>query len=62
MTDQNESMNGWIRIALRMTPEQRDLLRRAAEVAGMPVSTFVLRSACQEADLLLSEQQPGVPV
>lgn len=60
MTDQNDPMPGWVRIALRMTPQQRDLLRRAAEVAGMPVSTFVLHSACQAADLLLIEQQPGV--
>ena len=26
MANQNDSMNGWIRIALRMTPKQRDLL------------------------------------
>lgn len=42
-----------------MTPQQRDLLRRAADVAGMPVSAFVLRSACQAAEQLPIEQQPG---
>jgi GNAT superfamily N-acetyltransferase len=30
-----------------MTPRQRDLLRRAADVASVPISAFVLRSACQ---------------
>ncbi|MCP5288457.1 MAG: DUF1778 domain-containing protein [Burkholderiaceae bacterium] len=41
---------------MRMTPQQRDLLRRAADVAGMPVSAFVLRSACQAAEQLPIEQ------
>ncbi|WP_366055912.1 DUF1778 domain-containing protein [Immundisolibacter sp.] len=50
-------MPGWVRIALRMTPDPRGLQRRAAEVAGMPVSTFVLHSACQAAGQLLVEQQ-----
>jgi uncharacterized protein (DUF1778 family) len=59
MAEQNEASPDWVRIALRMTPRQRDLLRRAADVAGMPVSAFVLRSACQTAEQLLVEQQPG---
>ena len=58
MQEKNEAFPDGVRITLRMTPQQRDLLRRAAEVAGMPVSTFVLHSACQAADQLLIEQQP----
>lgn len=60
MQEKNEARPDGIRITLRMTPQQRNLLRRAAEVAGVPVSTFVLRNACQAADLLLIEQQSGV--
>ena len=60
MQEKNEARRDGIRITLRMTPQQRNLLRRAAEVAGVPVSTFVLRSACQAADLLVIEQQSGV--
>lgn len=60
MQEKNEAFPDGVRITLRMTSEQRDLLRRAAEVAGMPVSTSILHSACQAADLLLIEQQPGV--
>ena len=60
MQEKNEAFLDGVRITLRITPQQRDLLRRAAEVGGMPVSTFVLHSACQAADLLLIEQQPGV--
>ena len=59
MAEENEAFPDWVRIALRMTPQQRDLLRRAADVAGMPVSAFVLRSACQAAQQLPIEQQPG---
>lgn len=59
MAEENEASPDWARIALRMTPQQRDLLRRAADVAGMPVSAFVLRSACQAAEQLSIEQQPG---
>ena len=53
MQEKNEARRDGIRITLRMTPQQRNLLRRAAEVAGVPVSTCVLRSACQAADLLV---------
>ena len=59
MAEENEASPDWVRITLRMTPHQRDLLRRAADVAGMPVSAFVLRSACQAAEQLPIEQQPG---
>ncbi len=59
MAEKNEASLDRVRIALRMTPQQRDLLRRAADVAGMPVSAFVLRSACQAAEQLPIEQQPG---
>lgn len=47
MAEKNEVSPDWVRITLWMTPQQRDLLRRAADVAGMPVSAFVLRSACE---------------
>jgi hypothetical protein len=59
MEEENEASPYWVRITLRMTPQQRDLLRRAADVAGMPVSAFVLQSACQAAERLRIEQQPG---
>ena len=59
MQEKNEASPDWVRITLRMTPQQRDLLRRAADVAGLPVSAFVLRSACQAAEQHLIEQQPG---
>lgn len=57
MEDKNEASPDWVRITLRISPQQRNLLRRAADVAGMPVSAFVLRRACQAAQLLI-EQQP----
>jgi uncharacterized protein (DUF1778 family) len=60
MAEENEASPDWVRITVRMTPRQRDLLRRAAAVAGLPVSAFVLRSACQAAEQHLIEQQPGV--
>lgn len=59
MEERNGASPDWVRITLRMTPQRRDLLRRAADVAGMPVSAFVLRSACQAAEQLPVEQQPG---
>lgn len=59
MEPTNEASPDWVRITLRMTPQQRNLLRRAADVAGMPVSAFVLRSACQAAEQPVIEQQPG---
>jgi hypothetical protein len=59
MAEENEASPDWVRITLRMTPQQRDLLRRAADVAGIPVSAFVLRSACQAAEQIPIEQQPG---
>jgi hypothetical protein len=58
MAEENEASPDWVRITLRMTPQQRDLLRRAADVAGIPVSAFVLRAACQTAVQLPIEQQP----
>jgi hypothetical protein len=59
MAEENEASPDWVPITLRMTPQQRDLLRRAADVAGIPVAAFVLRSACQAAEQLPIEQQPG---
>ncbi len=59
MAEDNEASPDCVRITLRMTPQQRDLLCRAAAVAGLPVSTFVLRSACQAAEEPPIEEQPG---
>lgn len=59
MEETNEPSPDWVRITLRMTPRQRDLLRHAADVAGLPLSAFVLRSASQAAEQLPVEQQPG---
>jgi Protein of unknown function (DUF1778) len=59
MAEENEASTDGVRITLRMTAQQRDLLRRAAEVAGIPVSAFVLRSACQAAEQPVIEQPPG---
>ena len=60
MKEENETSPEWVRVTVRMTPRQRDLLRRAAEVAGMPVAAFVLDGACQAAEQLLLDQQPWV--
>ena len=46
MQEKSEARPDSVRITLRITPQQWDLLRSAADVAGMPVSNFVLRSAC----------------
>lgn len=56
MAERNGASPDWVRITLRMTHQQRDLLRRAADVASMPVSAFVLRSACEAAEQLPIEQ------
>jgi hypothetical protein len=58
MEEKNEASPARIRVRSRMTPQQRDRLRRAADVAGMPVSAFVLRSACQAAEPSRIRQQP----
>lgn len=55
MTDQKPPSSDVARITLRLTPAQRDLLRRAADVAGMSVSAFVLQSASQAAEYLLED-------
>ena len=41
MAEENEASPDWVRVTLRMTAQQWNLLRRAADVAGMPVSAFV---------------------
>jgi uncharacterized protein (DUF1778 family) len=55
LTDQKHPSTDGAPITLRLTPAQRDLLRRAADVAGMPVSAFVLQSASQAAEHLLED-------
>lgn len=52
----NPNGDGVIRIQLRVTPEQRELLRRAAQVTGTSMSTFVLNSACRVAEQMLANQ------
>jgi hypothetical protein len=59
MAEKNEASPARVRITWRMTPQQWDLLRPAADVAVLPVSAFVLRSACQAAERHLIEQQPS---
>ncbi len=46
-----------IRLALRVTPEQRLLLRLAAEATGKALSDFILESACQAAEETLIDQR-----
>lgn len=53
MINQNDAAPDRVRITLRMTTAQRDLLRRAAEASGMSLSAFVLDSACKAAEDLL---------
>ena len=60
MKEEIETSPEWVRVTVRMTPQQRALLRRAAEVAGMPVGAFVLDGACQAAEQLLLDLQPWV--
>jgi len=60
MPKQKDATPHWVRITLRMTPEQRESLRRAAEVSGKSLSAFVLNSACGAAEHLLRDQAPEV--
>ncbi|MFO0490418.1 MAG: DUF1778 domain-containing protein, partial [Curvibacter sp.] len=62
MTDQKPSATDGARITLRLTPAQKELLRRAADVAGIPVSAFVLQSAAQAAEQLLEDPSPAALV
>ena len=62
MTDQKPLATDGARITLRLTPAQKDLLRRAADVAGIPVSAFVLQSAAQAAEQLLEDPSPAALV
>ena len=59
MPENKETPPEWVRVTLRMTPQQWDLLRNAAESAGMSMSAYVLHGACQAAEQLLLDQQPG---
>jgi hypothetical protein len=62
VTDQKPSATDGARITLRLTPAQKELLRRAADVAGIPVSAFVLQSAAQAAEQLLEDPSPAALV
>ncbi len=62
MTDQKPLATDGTRITLRLTPAQKDLLRRTADVAGMPVSAFVLQTASQAAEQLLEDPSPAALV
>lgn len=61
MTHQKDVLPDWLRITLRMAPEQRDLLRRAAEAQNKSLSAFVLNGACQAAEQLLGDQARMAP-
>lgn len=45
------------RLGLRATPEQEQVLRRAAEVAHKSLTDFILDSACQAAEQTLVDQR-----
>lgn len=45
------------RIDLRLTQEVKDLLTRAAQLARQPLSTFLIESAYEKANQLISEQE-----
>jgi hypothetical protein len=62
VTDQKPPAPDEARITLRLTPAQKDLLRRAADVAGMPVSAFVLQTAARAAEQLLEDPSPAALV
>jgi hypothetical protein len=62
VTDQKPLATDGTRITLRLTPAQKDLLRRTADVAGMPVSAFVLQTASQAAEQLLEDPSPAALV
>jgi len=59
VTDEKPLATDGTRITQRLTPARKDLLRRAADVAGMPVSTFVLQTAAQAAGHLLEDPSPA---
>lgn len=61
VTKQKNASPDWVRITLRMAPEQRELLRRAAEASGMTLSAFVLSGACQVAEHVLRDQASAAP-
>jgi uncharacterized protein (DUF1778 family) len=46
-----------VRLALRATPEQAAILRRAAEVARKSLTEFILDSACLAAEQTLLDQR-----
>ena len=45
------------RLALRATPEQERVLRRAADAAHKSLTDFILESACQAAEQTLIDQR-----
>ncbi|MEP7366898.1 MAG: DUF1778 domain-containing protein [Acidobacteriota bacterium] len=45
------------RLNIRATTRQENLIRTGAETAGLSVTEFILESACQQAEHILSEKQ-----
>ena len=45
------------RIALRATPQQETVLRRAAEMSNKSMTDFILDTACQAAEQTLIDQR-----
>lgn len=45
------------RLDMRLTPEQKDLLERAAQVAGLPLTGFALSHLVERAQEILDRSQ-----
>jgi uncharacterized protein (DUF1778 family) len=45
------------RLNLRTSAQQEDLMRRAAEERGESLTSFIIHSACAEAELTLADQR-----
>jgi hypothetical protein len=58
VTNRRQATLRSLQIALSMTPEQREFLRRAANAVGIHVSVFALRSARRTKENALMDQQP----
>ncbi len=51
----------YVRLSIRVTPHQKNLLARAAAIRGMSLNLFVLDAALREAEACLDDKTPAKP-